>query len=213
MGCIWKTRARKVEQLPRIRSQRLLQLRWGGVRAHHSDVAENGGHPTGHVSCRDKNGASTCAMPDCATAQRGAFARCCRRSGRIMQPRFGRAYVDPPPQQHSRPHHEIATAHSLRAPSHPRHWSAVCEHDEPLCAASTRAQEALSATCATVSSWCGQGSGGRAPPAPRFHALRQQDACRKINARSHGQGGRGSAEPPQTPRLFFEKCAALNLQL
>jgi hypothetical protein len=54
MACIWKTRARKVSSGCELGHQGSLQLRWGGVRAHHPDVAENGGHTTGHASFRDK---------------------------------------------------------------------------------------------------------------------------------------------------------------
>ena len=198
MACIWKTKARKVSSGHDLGHQGSCSCVGAGC-PHHSDVAENGGHPTGHVSFRDKNSASTCAMPGSATAQRGAFARCCWQSGRIVQPRFGRAYVDPPPQQRSRPHHAIATAYSLCAPPRPRHRSAVCaQRYAAVRCVNPGTGRPSSTTCAAVSSRCRQGGGGRVPPAPRFHALRQQDACRDINVRSHGQGGRDSVEPPQT---------------
>ena len=86
MGCIGKTRARKLSSGRKLDHQGSFSCVGVGARTT-SDVAENGGHPTGHISFRDKTSASTRATPDGATAQRGAFARCCRRNGRCAAPR------------------------------------------------------------------------------------------------------------------------------
>ena len=82
MACTWKTRARKVSSGRELGHQGSCSCVGAGC-AHHSDVAENGGHPTGHVPFRNKNSASTWAMLGSAAAQRDAFARCYAAAGEM----------------------------------------------------------------------------------------------------------------------------------